>query len=883
MGINKYDNQGLRGHQTEGSTAQTNGQVWFVNGNHGSAGNTADTGVGASWDLPFATINYAISRCSNDGGDIIYVAPGHTETIEDTSPLNQSGTVTDELCIDKTGVTIVGMGTGTNRPTITLSGATDATIEIRAADVTLRNLLIVNNLANIIAMVQVNALADGLIIENCEFRDSGASLECVLQINLATAADDITIRGCRFFNTAANDGNTACIFSVGATARLKVYDNIFRGDWQAPVIDLDAAVSTDTEIVDNLFNQLDAVVTSVIDLHGSTTGVVKGNHIHCPAGGSQVPISAAAVLVSDNWWSPNEGVDTQPILGSGGAGGSSLMKHFYVDSGTGVATNDGLSWGTPLSLVDDAIGKCTPNNGDIVHVAAGHAEADLDGSAGQLFDMDVAGITIIGEGVGNNRPTFTFTTDAANALVDLTADDCMLDNLRFACNMASQAQVIKVTGDDCTIKNCEFVEGGQQALTQITLSGDGDADNCKILNNKFLTTTAGPQVSAISIAGDEDGLRVVGNLVRGDFDNGCVDFVSAGDASTDILIKDNILINLQSGDHALQISGVAVTGTIIGNTFITDTRDQSAQPSLCQMFNNKWSKLGTGQVGIDNVDPKTSGIHLFVDNGATGAADTAGHGYSWDEPLATIDAAVNLITASNGDIIHVAPTHAETLATPSAITIDVAGVIIIGHGKGTDKPTITFDTGTDTTWVISAANFYIENFIFINTQDALVVAFPVTAQHATFKNCVFRDAGADNTLEWITAAATGDYLTLIDCINEGTDTAGNNSWVTINGLTNFEMRGCRSNGDFLIANVAVLSVACEDILIKDCQFENLNTVDVCIEGFAATTGWVVNTSCKIITVGQLTWINTPGSLGLYENYGTNNLGEAGLLIGTPSG
>lgn len=883
MGINKYDNQGLRGHQSEGSTAQTNGQVWFVNGNHGSAGNTADTGVGASWDLPFSTINYAISRCSNDAGDIIYVAPGHTETIQDTSPLNQSGTVTDELCIDKSGVTIVGMGTGTNRPTITLSGATDATVEVRASDVTLRNLLIVNNLADVAAMVEVNANADGLIIENCEFRDSGAALECVLQINLAAAADDITIRGCRFYNTAANDGNTACVFSVGATARLKIHDNIFRGDWQAPILDLDAAASTDTEIIDNLFNQLDAVVTSVIDLNATTTGVVKGNHIHCPAGGSQVPITAAAVLVSDNLWSPDEGASTTPILEGAGAGGTSLMKHYYVDSGSGVATNDGLSWATALSLIDDAIGKCTANNGDTIHVAAGHAESDMDGTAGQIFDMDVAGVTIIGEGVGNNRPTFTFTTDAANALVDWTADDCRLSNVRLLCNVASQAQILKLTGDDCEIDHCEFAEGGEPPLTCITIgAADGDADRAYIHDNVFYIPTATNGDAAISIAKDMTGIRIENNNIRGDFDLACIDVVAGGDACVDLRIMDNILINQLTGQHCIQISGVTVTGLISGNTLVNDTRDQAAQPSLCQMVNNKRSKIGTGQVGIDNVDPNNAGIHLFVDSGATGAADTAGHGYSWAEPLATIDAAVNLVTANNGDVIHVAPGHAETLATPSAITIDVAGVTIIGHGKGTDRPTITFDTGTDTTWVVSAANFYIENFVFVNTQDALVVGFPVTAANCIFKDCVFRDAGADNTLDWITASSAADYLTLIDCVNEGTDTAGNNSWVQLDGMTNFTMRGCVSNGDFAVANVGVVNTACTEVLIDRCHFENANAVDVNVELFAASTGWISNCSMRIATDAQVTWVNTPGNAGIFECYGVNNNGEAGKFVGTVS-
>ena len=155
----------------EGSNRQYNGEVWFVNINHGSAGNTADTGVGESWDLPFSTVNYAISRCSNNAGDVILVAAGHAETIQDTGTV--SGTITDELVGDKAGITIIGMGTGTRRPTFTLGSATDAAMVIlsSASNVTIKNLIFISDYADVAASITVDAAADGAIFENCEFRD----------------------------------------------------------------------------------------------------------------------------------------------------------------------------------------------------------------------------------------------------------------------------------------------------------------------------------------------------------------------------------------------------------------------------------------------------------------------------------------------------------------------------------------------------------------------------------------------------------------------------------------------------------------------------------------------------------------------------------------
>ncbi len=681
---------GLRAFE-EGSTRHSGGNTWYVDGNSGNAANTSGSGQGESWALPFSTINYAVSQCTNQGGDVIIVAKNHTEAIQDTSALSESGTVTDELCIDKSELTIIGMGSGTSRPTITLSGATDATVEIRAANVTFKNFIIASNLADVAAGITVANSVDGIVIENIEFRDGGAAnLELVLSVSLTANADDVTIRGCQFYNTNAGDNNAA-IFTTGATIRLKIHDNVFRGDWDNAVIDLDASASTDTFVQYNTIFQFDATVGGAILLHGSTTGAVTDNTIHCPVGSSAGPVVASGVLVARNYFTINEGESAEELaLGSNSSVGPT---HWYVDSGSGTTTGDGKSWATALSLVDDAIGKCTGANGDIIHVATGHAETDMDGTTGQIFDVDVAGVTIVGEGVGDARPTFTFTTDATNALVDLSADDCRLTNLRFLCNMASQENMIKVHGDNCEIDHCDFAEGGQQPLTCITIGGasDGLADDTYIHDNKFYIPTGGPAVSAIDIVRDETGIRIVDNNIRGDFDNACVEIDTVGDACVDFQLLHNILINDQAGDHALEISGVAVTGLIEGNTFVTDTRDQAAQPSLCQMVNNKWVKLGTGHVGIDNVDPVTSGIHLFVNSSATGGADTAGHGYSWAEPVATIDYAVSLCTGDAGDVIHVAPGHEETLTNSVFIDLDVAGVYVLGHGSGLSKPLITFD------------------------------------------------------------------------------------------------------------------------------------------------------------------------------------------------
>ncbi len=295
-----------------------------------------------------------------------------------------------------------------------------------------------------------------------------------------------------------------------------------------------------------------------------------------------------------------------------------------------------------------------------------------------------------------------------------------------------------------------------------------------------------------------------------------------------------------------------------------------------------WLRDGLGNLAAaQEIEGKLSGFgqqDWFVDSGA-GSDSGSFDGKSWQKPFATIDYAINQTTASSGHRIIVMPGHAETITTPTFITCDVVGIEIIGVGRGTDRPTLTFDTGTDSTIVMSAANVTWRNFHFVNTQDALVVAFPVTAAYCGFADCTFEDAGADNTLHWITLSADADYFDLIDCVNRGTDTAGNTAFITMAAAQNPHISNLVSNGDFSAGNID-MSAAATDILFEWCALENINGVDVNIEGFSAATGWVRHCSLWIATDAQTTAINTVGNLGLFENYFVNDDGEAGKIQGT---
>lgn len=67
----------------------------------GSDNNSGD------FNAPFATLDYAIGRCTASRGDIICVKPGYTDEI----------TAAGTIAADVAGVSILGLGMGSLRPT----------------------------------------------------------------------------------------------------------------------------------------------------------------------------------------------------------------------------------------------------------------------------------------------------------------------------------------------------------------------------------------------------------------------------------------------------------------------------------------------------------------------------------------------------------------------------------------------------------------------------------------------------------------------------------------------------------------------------------------------------------------------------------------------
>lgn len=234
------------------------GSIFFV---HSGTGTNA-AGYGDNPDKPVATIDYAIGLCTADKGDVIYVMPGHAETI-----INATGLVPDVA-----GVSIIGLGQGRQRPTITFGTATTANIPVSAANVTLKNLVLLSGFDDIAAAITVTGA--GCTIDGCEFDETAVNknfLICILGGSAATA-DNLLVQNCRCVQRDA--ANTHFVSLPGTTRNARILRNSISGDFGTAAIGA-AGVVIFGEVSDNYIYNAASDNDSCINLAG--TGICVRN------------------------------------------------------------------------------------------------------------------------------------------------------------------------------------------------------------------------------------------------------------------------------------------------------------------------------------------------------------------------------------------------------------------------------------------------------------------------------------------------------------------------------------------------------------------------------------------------------------------------------
>lgn len=273
----------------------------------------------------------------------------------------------------------------------------------------------------------------------------------------------------------------------------------------------------------------------------------------------------------------------------------------------------------------------------------------------------------------------------------------------------------------------------------------------------------------------------------------------------------------------------------------------------------------------------SSGLRFFVDS--NNGSDT-NPGTSPELAMATLDAAVNLCTASQGDIIYVLPGHAEDLGADSAVDIDVAGVTVIGLGSGADRPTFTA-TAIAGDFKLAAASVKIQNLLFLGGVDATTGIVEVSAADCAILDCEYRDVTGQATDAVMVTA--GSHRLLIDSFKAiMASAAGPNSAIAINASDDVEIRNFSLYGNFAVGGIDFRTGASARAWIHDGKIWTENAADIAIVDTITGSTGTIGPDLELMlkdNAANITTSVTGATFHLFDPvYVCNLAGEKGMLI-----
>lgn len=261
---------------------------FYVNSTGGADG----AGVGTRPEAPYDTIAFALTQCVAGRGDVLHVSPDHVESI----------TAAAGIAMSKTGVTIIGHGYGSWRPTLTWT-VVGATFAISAANCTVCNVRCTSSVDEMVKMFHVTAANCRLIAVDVF---ETASCQIIQFLLTTTAATNIEVSNCRHIQRTAAAATQIWIQLVAVTGA-KILNNILLLTLKNETASYTIGGTTacvDTYLYRNTIHQAGGnTQDKCVNFVTTSTGVFREN---CALTGTGVAITGAfvgdAMALFDNKW-----------------------------------------------------------------------------------------------------------------------------------------------------------------------------------------------------------------------------------------------------------------------------------------------------------------------------------------------------------------------------------------------------------------------------------------------------------------------------------------------------------------------------------------------------------------------------------------------------
>ena len=215
---------------------------------------------------------------------------------------------------------------------------------------------------------------------------------------------------------------------------------------------------------------------------------------------------------------------------------------------------------------------------------------------------------------------------------------------------------------------------------------------------------------------------------------------------------------------------------------------------------------------------------------------------TFKNPDVSIESCMARCVADRGDIIMVKPGHVENISAAADLTCDVAGVAIVGSGRGAAQSQIVFDTADTATVSIGAANVSFVNMWFLANYADVATAISVVdaGDYFTIEGCRITNTSTIlNFLVFCYLADDADYFGFYNNDVHLIEGSAANSLVHTVG----ESLTMRVIGNNIIAEAAesIFDIDAAQLtgapLFRDNTMVNLTALaDFCVEVDATTVG-----------------------------------------------
>ena len=284
------------------------------------------------------------------------------------------------------------------------------------------------------------------------------------------------------------------------------------------------------------------------------------------------------------------------------------------------------------------------------------------------------------------------------------------------------------------------------------------------------------------------------------------------------------------------------------------------------------------------VDIPNPGEVFWVNNSGVlakgGIGGSNGNDGSYRKPFSTLDFAVGKCTANRGDVIYVMPGHSETFTAADGVDFDVAGITVIGLGRGSKQPQFKFNHA-NATIAVGADDVGIYGLRFTATITAVVIGLSVEtlATDLVVSDCLFdvETTATDEFLITIILAVGCDRFTIENSvIDQGLGGAATGIKL-IDLQTGGNIRGNRIVGAYSLANIAGITNASLEIYIEENLLFNGGSAAVTAKPVISmngnTTG-VVRRNTFFCNVATIVLQSVSAAQAFSENYAGEDMGAA---------